>query len=182
MRKRMIILTLAALTTASASFGQMMHNKMHGHTEHDEVTMPGLRGLNATPQESADLEMLFRHFQTLNREVTNLPNGIKTRTYSTDPVVMEALINHVTGMISRVEESDDPKIFIQSPTLDIFFDRHDAIATEIELTDDGIVVTQTSTDIELVNAMHLHAAEVTAMVDRGMQAVHEMMSERGQTH
>ena len=82
-------------------------------------------------------------------------------------------------MIARVETGDDPKIFIQSPTLDIFFARGDSIATDIEVTDEGIVVTQTSDDADVVEALHIHAEEVTAMVDQGMHAVHMMMMRRG---
>jgi hypothetical protein len=67
---------------------------------------------------------------------------------------------------------------IQSPTLDIFFDRGPAIQSRIDVTDEGIVVVQTSDDPEVVEALHTHAAEVSAMADRGMQAVHEMMMQR----
>lgn len=152
---------------------------MHGHGAdgrgHDEITMPGLRGLNVTEAESAEMAQLFRSFQTLSRDVENLPDGIRTVTRSSDPEVMDALVSHVIVMIGRVENNDDPQVFIQSPTLDIFFDQHESITTEVELTEDGIVVTQTSTDPELVAAMHLHAAEVTDMVERGMAAVHERM-------
>lgn len=152
---------------------------MHGHgadgTGHDEVNMPGLRGLNATREESAELAVMFRGFETITRQVTNLPNGIRTVTRSSDDVVMENMVSHVTGMISRVETGDDPKIFIQSPTLDIFFARGDNIRSDIEVTDEGIVVVQTSDDPEIVAALHTHAAEVSDMADRGMQAVHEMM-------
>ena len=158
--------------------GGMMHGHGADGTGHDEVTMPGLRGRNATEIESAELATLFRNFRTLSREVTNLPNGIRTVTRSSDPEVMDALVSHVVGMIGRVEAGDDPEIFIQSPTLDLFFERGDRIDTQIDVTDDGIVVVQTSEDPELVEAMQVHAAEVTAMVDRGMQAVHEMMMTR----
>jgi len=154
---------------------------MHGgpnHTEHDEVNMPGLRGVNATAEESAELATLFQNFQSITRTVVNLPNGIKTVTHASDPKVMDALVSHVVGMIGRVETKDDPQIMIQSPTLDIFFERPEALVTEIDVTDEGIVVFQTSDDPELVAAMHLHAEEVSAMADRGMQAVHEMMSAR----
>jgi hypothetical protein len=52
---------------------------MHGHgadgTGHDEVTMPGLRGLNATPEESAELALMFRNFGTLTREVRTFPTA-----------------------------------------------------------------------------------------------------------
>ncbi|PUB11810.1 hypothetical protein [Yoonia sediminilitoris] len=150
---------------------------MHGAdgTGHDEVNMPGLRGENATAQESAELAAMFRNFETITREVTNLPNGIRTVTRSSDPDVMDQMVSHVVGMIGRVEARDDPGIFIQSPTLDIFFERGDRIETQIDMTDDGIEVVQTSDDPELVAALQEHAAEVTDMADRGMQAVHEMM-------
>jgi hypothetical protein len=150
---------------------------MHGTdgTGHDEVNMPGLKGRNATPEESNELAVMFRNFETITREVTNLPNGITTVTRSSDPEVMDQLVSHVIGMIARVENKNDPEILIQSGTLDIFFARGDEIDTDIAVTDDGIVVTQTAVDPILVAALHEHAAEVTAMSDRGMAAVHEMM-------
>lgn len=158
---------------------QHMHggNHLHGAngTGHDEINMPGLRGENATPEESAELAVMFRNFKTITRDVTNLPNGIRTVTRSSNEEVMNQLVSHVFGMIDRVENKDDPKIIIQSRTLDIFFQRGDKIESEIELTDEGIVVTQTSQDTELVAALQEHAAEVTDMADRGMEAVHEKM-------
>lgn len=181
------LIVLAGLFAASglalAQTGHSaMHQRMHGHGAagmgHDETTMPGLRGLNATPEESEEIAVLFRQFRTLSREVENLPNGIRTITRSSDPAVSEALVSHVVGMIGRVETKDDPQIMIQSPTLDIFFARGDAFETEIEITDDGVVVVQTAEDPALVAALHEHAAEVTAMVDQGMHAVHQMMMQR----
>ncbi len=165
--------------------GGEQQSMMHGgsnHTEHDEVDMPGLRGLNASAEESGEIAAMFNNFQTITRTVVNLPNGIKTVTNSTDSATMEALVSHVVGMIGRVEKKDDPQIMIQSPTLDIFFERAEALVTEIDVTDEGIVVLQTSDDQELVEAMHQHAAEVSAMAERGMQAVHEMMSALNDDH
>jgi len=78
-------------------------------------------------------------------------------------------------MIDRVETGDDPKVFIQSPTLDIFFLRGKEITTQIDVIDGGVVVIQTSDNPDLVAALHTHAAEVTDMAARGMQAVHEKM-------
>lgn len=174
----------ATLAVAQQQGGQQGHGMhMHGSggmMAHDERTMPGLRGEDATPQESQELAVMFRNFPTLRREVENLPNGIRTRTFSTDPKVMEVLVSHVVGMIDRVEEGRDPKVFIQSPTLDIFFQRRETITSDIDIRDDGIVVTQTSTDPEVVKALQVHAAEVSDMAARGMHAVHEMMMKRAQ--
>jgi hypothetical protein len=85
-------------------------------------------------------------------------------------------------MIDRVGQLDNPEIIIQSPTLDIFFVRGEGITSNVEMTDSGLIVVQTSEDPELVAALQTHAAEVTAMSNRGMQAVHEMMMERGANH
>lgn len=131
----------------------------------DEVNMPGLRSRNAAPEESAKLAAMFRDFETITR--------------SSDQDVRAALVSHVVGMIDRVGRKDDPQIIIQSPTLGIFFERGDEIVSEIEVTDEGIVVVQTAQDPALVEAMHTPAAEVSAMADRGMDAVHEMMMTRG---
>lgn len=191
---RILIGVVAVLIFAAAGFWfsgygrammyRMMHAQMHGQMHgaegmgHDESIMPGLQGVNATADESADLAVMFNNFHTLSRTVEELPNGIRTVTSSSDPDVMGTLATHVFQMIQRVETADDPQIFIQSPTLDIFFERPEAITTEIELTDAGIVVVQTSDDPEMVAALHTHAAEVSDMAARGMQAVHEMMMNR----
>ncbi len=142
---------------------------------HDLHNMPGLQGRDATDEESAELAVMFRNFNKITRSVTNLPNGITTVTHSEDSDVMDVLVSHVSGMINRVEEGRDPQINIQSRTLDILFERRDRIETDIDVTDDGIVVTQTSDDAEVVAALQKHAGEVSAMADRGMQAVHQMM-------
>ena len=157
--------------------GPGVHHGADG-TGHDMVNMPGLRGLDATPDESAELAVMFRNFKRITRTVTNLPNGIRTVTYSEDPELMSVVASHVTGMIQRVEDGRDPKVMIQSPTLDILFERRDRIKTDIDMTDEGIVVVQTSDDPEVVEALQTHAGEVSDMVDRGMEAVHEAMMER----
>ena len=81
-------------------------------------------------------------------------------------------------MIDRVERGDDPQIFIQSPTLDVLFLNGAEMQSQIDVTDKGIVVVRTSTDPDVVAALHIHAAEISDMADRGMQAVHEAMMQR----
>ena len=140
--------------------------------------MPGLRGANASQAESDELAVMFENFDTISREVTNLPNGIRTVTRSSDEAVMAVLVSHIIGMIDRVERGDDPQIFIQSPTLDILFLNGAEMQSQIDVTDEGIVVVRTSTDPDVVAALHIHAAEISDMADRGMQAVHEAMMQR----
>jgi hypothetical protein len=145
---------------------------------HDMKNMPGLRGANASQAESDELAVMFENFDTITREVTNLPNGIRTVTRSSDENVMAVLVSHIVGMVDRVERGDDPKIFIQSPTLDVLFASGAEMQSEIDVTEEGIVVVRTSTDPGVVAALHVHAAEVSDMADRGMQAVHDAMARR----
>lgn len=181
--KTVAMAVLMALALGAAPVAAQMHGQgnAHGHghgadgTGHDMVNMPGLRGEDATPEESAELEMMFRYFPLIERRLDLLPDGIRAMTRSEDAEIAAILVSHISGMINRVEEGRDPKVFIQSPTLDILFDRRDTITTVIEPIEGGLVVTQTSTDAEVVAALHTHAAEVSDMADRGMQAVHERM-------
>ncbi|MFW2543224.1 hypothetical protein ACN2XU_11315 [Primorskyibacter sp. 2E107] len=181
---RLGAISLIAVIAASGASAQMMHGGGMGHTHgadgtgHDEMTMPGLRGLDATPEESAEMAVMFRNFRSIERSVENLPNGIRTVTRSDVPEVMDAIVSHAVGMIDRVGQKSDPQVFIQSPTLDIVFARAEGIKSAVEVTEEGLVVVQTSDDPELIAALHTHAAEVSDMAERGMQAVHEMMMRR----
>lgn len=191
-RNRLLVIGLVGVGVASAlvfagysvATAQMSHHGtgMHGHGDdsanHDEMNMPGLRGLDATAFESEELAIMFRGFEQITREVENLPNGIRTITMSDDPELLGVVTSHVLGMIDRVDTGQDPQVFIQSPTLDILFERRASITTEIDFTDTGVIVIQTSEDPEVVAALQTHAGEVSDMVDRGMQAVHEAMMKR----
>lgn len=174
-------LIVAALAASAQQHGSGMRHHGADGTGHDMVNMPGLQGENVTTGETADLAIMFQTFPQIDREVTNLPNGIRAVTRSDNPQVKDAIVRHVIDMIARVEAGDDPKVFIQSPTLDIFFERYDALTTQVDVIEDGVVVTQTSDDPELVEAMHIHAAEVSAMAEQGMQAVHRMMMDRAKS-
>ena len=152
----------------SSEEGQVNHS-------HDEVNMPGLQGKDTTENELDDLKTIFKNHKQITRTVENISNGITTTTETTDDKLRDALVSHVVAMVARLEEKRDPKIIIQSPTLDKLFAESDAIQTNITMTELGIVVTQTSTNPIVVKTLQTHAAEVSDMARRGMEAVHERM-------
>ena len=114
----------------------------------------------------------------ITRSVTNLPDGIETLTESTDPDLTAAIVGHVVKMVERMEDGRDPMVPIQSPTLEILFERGDRIATEMTPTENGIIVTRTSSDPEVVTALRTHAAEVSDLAARGMASVRHSMMQR----
>ena len=160
-----------------------MHAAHHGkgamhagaNHQHDEVNMPGLQGQDTTEQEVQDLKTIFQQHPDIQRQVVNLFNGIQTTTESDNPEVRSAIVGHVAMMVARLEAGRNPKVMIQSPTLDALFDVHDQISTQVDSTPGGVVVTQTSANPEVVTLLQQHAAEVSDMSARGMQAVHQRM-------
>jgi len=155
------------------------HKKGHNH-KHDEVNMPGLQGKDTTEQEVNDLKEIFRSHKGIIRAVSNLESGIVTITEAENETLREAIVSHVTMMVTRLQEGKNPEVIIQSPTLNALFDVYEEIDTDIELTDMGIKVIQISTNPKVVKLLQKHAAEVSDMSKRGMVAVHERMMKKNQ--
>jgi len=185
-KKTLFALFLLLFTSIQfLSAEEMKHKKHkhgHGHGEHDEVNMPGLQGIDTTEAEVNDLKTIFKNHKEIKRTVTNLDNGIKTETYSDIEEIRAAIINHVTLMVTRIQENRNPKVLIQSPTLDKLFNNYDKIETSIELTDTGIAVIQISEDPKVVNLLQTHASEINDMVEKGMRAIHERMMSSKKTN
>jgi hypothetical protein len=174
-----------SLGFASSQFMSMQHYVGHmqdgaatGAMQHDEVNMPMLNGVDTTESEMSELKALFQNHKDITRSVELLPNGIKTLTETKDEELRAALVGHSAGMITSVEQGENPQIPIQSPTLKTLFEGRDTIVTEIEITDYGIAIIQTSTDPKVVAALQEHALEVSDLAERSMEAVHEQMTKQ----
>ena len=158
--------------------GGMMQNGMMGGMKNGGMGMPMLNGRDTTRAEVEEMRAMFMRHPDITRSVTNLPDGIQTLTESTDADLTAAIVGHVVKMVERMEDGRDPMVPIQSPTLQILFERGNSIKTEMTPTDNGIRVTQTSTDPEVVAALQTHAAEVSDLAALGMAAVHDSMMGR----
>ena len=179
----LFLLIISSISVWSAEeMGHKKHKHGHGHSEHDEVNMPGLQGIDTTETEVNDLKKIFQNHKEIKRTVTNIENGIKTETYSENLEIRAAIVSHVTAMITRIQEGRNPKVLIQSPTLDKLFNNYDKIETSIELTDTGIAVIQTSEDPKVAKLLQTHASEINDMVEKGMQAIHERMMSSKKTN
>ncbi len=158
--------------------GHMQDEAATGAMQHDEVNMPMLNGVDTTESEMSELKALFQNHKDITRSVELLPNGIKTLTETKDEELRAALVGHSAGMITRVEQGKNPQIPIQSLTLKTLFEGRNTIVTEIEITDYGIAIIQTSTDPKVVAALQEHALEVSDLAERSMEAVHEQMTKQ----
>lgn len=120
---------------------------------------------------------LMMNHQKLRRTVTNLPDGVRTLTESDDSAMVAQLQHHVatTGILMASSKDLDVPA---SPTLRQLLARGASVTRTVERTARGVVVTETSKDSITVGLLRAHAAEVTDLVNRGMQAMHEKMMRR----
>jgi hypothetical protein len=172
-----------------ANQGTHDQTDMNEHMDHgmrrpmgSDLMGRGMQGMNhgtATAGEHSDIHDLLFNDGRINRTVTNLPDGIRTVTESDDLKTAETIKRHVAEMGQRVEQSRDPGLPIESPALKQIFRDKDKITTSYEVTDNGVIVVQTSTDAATVKALQAHAAEVSDLTTRGMIAVHEAMMKNG---
>jgi hypothetical protein len=137
--------------------------------------MMGMAHDSATMAQMRVIHELVVNNERISRTVTNLPDGIRTVTESTDPRLARLIKEHVASMDLRVRAGDDPGLPMESPALHGIFRGKDKIRTTIDTTATGIVVVQTAADSAIVVALQQHAAEVTDLVKRGMTAMHETM-------
>jgi hypothetical protein len=142
--------------------------------------MMGARHDSATMAEMAVIHELIRSHDRITRTVTNLPDGIRTVTESSDSLIAQRIKQHVVTMDARVLAGNDPGLPMESPALRTIYRNGAKIRTLIDTTARGTIVVQTSADSETVAALQQHASEVTDLVRRGMAAMHEaMMRNRG---
>jgi hypothetical protein len=142
---------------------------------------PGMamRHDSATMADMSVIHELVMNHDKVTRTVTNLPNGIRTVTESSDPQLARLLKEHVATMNARVEQGRDPGLPIESPALRTLFRNREKITTHADTTTSGVVVVQTSSDAETVAALQTHAAEVSDLVNEGPSALHRAMAASG---
>lgn len=120
--------------------------------------------------------MLFNH-DKIRRSVTDLPNGIRTVTESDDPRVAQLIKQHVASMRERLT---DGRVFnVASHTLPTIFANHGKVQTALEQTQNGVIVTQTSSDPETVVALQKHAREVSDLAQGGIAALMRQVMANG---
>jgi hypothetical protein len=161
---------LAAGTPASAQRSGGMMGMAPG--------MMGMRHDSATMAQMAVVHELILNHDKISRTVTNLPDGIRTITESSDSLLARRIKDHVATMKQRVVAADDPGLPMESAALRTIYRNGDKIRTVLDTTAKGIIVVQTSSDSATVVALQQHAAEVTDLVRGGMEAMHRAMMKR----
>lgn len=130
------------------------------------------RGPDASMRADQDVfHYLLENHGEIRRSVKNLDNGVESLTESDRPEVAAKIQEHVAAMRGRVKEGRGLRFWDE--LFVTVFRNYDKIEMNLENTDHGIKVTETSKDAFTVKLIQAHAAVVTKFVERGFDEAHE---------
>ena len=151
--------TSAAETDATAPHGPgsgIGHGRGMGH---------GHAGDSQHDKDHRDFFFLIEHRDSIRRTVKNLHNGIESLTESDDAEVAKMIQVHVEAMYDRLENANP--IRMRDPIFREVFANADKIKMEIDHTDQGVRVRETSTDAYAVKLLQEHAKVVSLWIKNG---------------
>lgn len=118
-----------------------------------------------------DAMALLRAYNDLKRTFEEIPNGIRSTTTTTEPAVLDLLRRHPREMYAFYHAGG--VVRPRDPMFGELARVSDKITMEFRDIENGIEVTATSDDADVVKLIRAHAAKVSDFVKRGMPAWHE---------
>ena len=150
----------------------MMHDRTGGEMMVGQADggMGMMDGHMMEPGDMGDMmtirQLLASHGE-VQREVENVPGGVRTVTVSDDPEVTELIRQHVREMQARYGR--DQPIRMMDPVFRELFRHRDSATLEIEDIPGGVRVLHTSDDPEVAALIRQHAhAFVSEAAEQGM--------------
>lgn len=128
------------------------------------------RGRGPDPTVRADQDVfhyLLEHHAEIRRTVSTRPNGVETLTESDNPAVAAKIQEHVEAMHARVTQGRGLRFW--DDLFAAIFKNHLLIKMEVQRTDRGARVVETSSDPWGVALIQAHAAAVSGFVARGFE-------------
>ena len=128
----------------------------------------GMMG-SATQADMSSYTNLFDRHSEIRRTVEAIDGGVRTTTESDATDLVVQLQTHVSSMYTHLNQHAE--VTCMSSSLPTLFRNSNGYRRELSLTAKGVVVTETSTDPQLANAIRAHAQEVSGFVRDGMPAM-----------
>lgn len=116
-------------------------------------------------KDQEDFRYLLSHRSEIKRSVTQLKNGVETRTESNNPQVAEKIKEHVDAMHARIKEGRG--IHLREPLFAAVFRHNSKISMQVEKTEKGVKVKETSDDPFAAKLIQAHADVVSLFVKNG---------------
>ncbi|HTE84734.1 MAG TPA: hypothetical protein VK821_08365 [Dehalococcoidia bacterium] len=128
----------------------------------------GMMG-SATQADMSTYTNLFDRHTEIRRTVEAIDGGVRTTTESDAPDLVGLLQAHVSSMYTHLDQHAE--VTCMSSSLPILFHNSAGYQRQLTLTARGVVVTETSSDPRLADAIRVHAQEVSGFVRDGMPAM-----------
>ena len=121
--------------------------------------------------EAQLIHFLIDNHERLKRTVETIPDGVRTRTLSADPEIIDAVRTHVRQMADLIHTGGSIRTW--DPLFREVFDHREAIEIEITDIEGGVEVIETAEDDYVAELIRAHAAKVEDFVARGLAAYRE---------
>lgn len=145
----------------------MRSGMMSGGMMSDGMMSGGMMGGGMA--DMRNIHGLLASHEAIERQVVDLPDGVRTITTSNDPEVAQMIRAHVRQMRDRYER--DQPIRAMDPLFRELFENRDKAKMEIRDVPGGVEVVHTSSDPKVVALIRQHARHfVSRVVERGMPA------------
>lgn len=150
---------------------EMPMGGMHGGMMGDRMPEWMMSTGSMDPQMMRDMPVihsLLTNHEKIQRQVDDIPGGVRTVTISKDPEIASLIQTHVWQMKDRVEEGRP--IRMMDPVFREIFRNHGKIEMSIENIPGGVRITETSEDPQVVLLIRQHAHRaVSEFVRYGME-------------
>lgn len=117
---------------------------------------------------------LFERHKLIRREVTELTNGVRDVTTSADPTTAALIKEHVIAMYQRLDENR-PFPYPMSNSVPQMFANPTKYQRKLQILPDGVAVTETSSDPEMITIIKAHSRELDRFAKEGMPAMMRSM-------
>ena len=131
-------------------------------------------GMGGDQDHFTDMETihyLLDNRSMIRRSVENLPTGVETLTESDDPQVAAGIKKHVGSMYERMKQARP--IHQRDPLFRELFNQADKIHMDLEETDNGVRVRETSEDPQVAKLVQEHARVLNLFLANGRAEVHK---------
>lgn len=157
---------------ATQSSSGMMDGGMMGDSMQDMMSSANMNGPMKTGME------LFRRHKLIKRRTIVLADGVTDITSSDDPETTKLIQTHVIEMYQRLA-ANRPFPYPASQSVTEMFAQSADYKRQYKLLSDGIEVTETSTDPQMVSVIKAHAQELDRFAAEGMPAMMQGMMKNG---
>lgn len=118
-----------------------------------------------------DAHTLVFNNQSIVRTVEEIPGGVRTVTTTSDPELLKVLQRHPKEMGGYYK--DGGMVRGWDPVFRALAQHADKVEMKVKDIENGVEVTSTSEDEQVVQLIRAHAYKVSEFVERGREAMHE---------